>query len=77
MDERLSQLTELFQDVFDDDSLSISAETKINEINGWDSLIHITLMAAIQDEFGVSYDIDEITELNTVGDILISLDRKS
>ena len=77
MDERLSQLAEIFQDVFDDDSLSISAETEIAEIEGWDSLIHITLMAAIQDEFGVSYDIDEITELKTVGDIIASLDRKS
>lgn len=73
----LDRLTEVFQDVFDDEDLTITADTNVKELDGWDSLTHITLMAAIQDEFDVKYSIEQITELTTVSDILATLEGEA
>ncbi|MBR4707485.1 MAG: acyl carrier protein [Pseudobutyrivibrio sp.] len=73
----LDRLTEVFQDVFDDEDLTITADTNVKELDGWDSLTHITLMAAIQDEFDVKYNIEQITELTTVSDILATLEGEA
>ena len=73
----LDRLTEVFQDVFDDEDLTITTDTNVKELDGWDSLTHITLMAAIQDEFDVKYSIEQITELTTVSDILATLEGEA
>ncbi len=39
------KLTGIFQDVFDDGDITISETTTAAEIDGWDSLTHITLLA--------------------------------
>ena len=76
MDEKMNQLTEIFQDVFDNEDITLTEDTKIKEITGWDSFIHISLMAAVQDEFGVAYNIEEIMKLKTVGELIASIEGK-
>ena len=39
------KLTGIFQDVFDDGDITISETTTAAEIDGWDSLTHITTWA--------------------------------
>ena len=77
MDERLEILAEIICDVFDDTDIEITEDTDLKSIDGWDSLVHISLMAAVQEEFGIKYDIDEMTEITTVADILDSIERKA
>jgi len=52
-DGRLMKLTEVFRDVFADDSLVLSREMTAMDIDGWDSLAHITLMLSVQRAFHV------------------------
>lgn len=72
----LQTLNEIFQDIFDDDSIQLSEQTIISEIDGWDSLIHISIIAAIQDEFSISFDMDEITKFNRVEDMISAIEEK-
>ena len=74
MDEKMKRLTEVFRDVFDDDALELTPETEIKSIEGWDSLLHVTLMAAVQDEFGLHLGAKEIMEIGTAGGILAALE---
>ena len=46
-----TRLDRVFQDVFDDDSIHVSANTTANDIEDWDSLEHITLISAVEREF--------------------------
>ena len=72
----LDTLTEIFQDIFDDTTIQLSERSVISEIHGWDSLTHISIIAAIQDEFSISFDMDEITKLNTIEDMISAIKGK-
>lgn len=63
------RLNSVFQDVFGDDELLVDETTTAQNIDGWDSLRHITLLAAIEDEFGVSFSMSDTRRFLCVGDI--------
>jgi acyl carrier protein len=42
MSDRLERLNQVFRDVFDDDELDITRRTTANDVEGWDSLMHVT-----------------------------------
>ena len=48
-EEIYERLNEVFQDVFGDDGITVTDQTTAVDIDGWDSLRHITLLAAIED----------------------------
>ena len=70
------QIDFVFQDVFDDDSLTVRAETTASDIDGWNSLAHIRLMVSIEKAFGVRFSAAEISSFKTVGDMAIVINRK-
>jgi acyl carrier protein len=69
-DEARAQLERVFQEVFDDDSLRISDDLTRESFPTWDSLGHIRLVAAAEEAFGISFSIEEIEGMTSVGRIL-------
>lgn len=69
----LEKLTEIFKDVFDDDTVIINQNTTPQDIDGWDSLQHITLLSAIGDEFDCSFSLDQMIEIQSVADMISAL----
>lgn len=63
------QLNEVFQDVFDDDSITVTDATTAEDIEDWDSLMHITLVSAVEDEFAVKFTMKEIVGMKNVGEM--------
>ena len=63
------QLNEVFRDVFDDESLTVNANTTAADIEDWDSLSHITLISAVEDEFGMKFSMKEVVEMKNVGEM--------
>lgn len=61
------RLTEIFRDFFDDDDIVISDETTSDDIEDWDSLEHINLIVAIEQEFGMKFSMGEVTGMKNVG----------
>ena len=70
MNEIYERLNEVFQDVFDDDSLTVNQNTTAADIEDWDSLSHITLMAAVEDEFRMKFSMKEVVEMKNVGEMV-------
>lgn len=66
-EEVFAKVTEIFKEVFDDDSLEITDETSAKDIEEWDSLMHITLISTMEEEFGISFKLKEVTSLENVG----------
>lgn len=74
--EILNRLAPVFQDVFDDDDLVPQAEMTAADVEDWDSISHIRLVIAIEQELGVKFTTAELTSLTKVGDLVETIQRK-
>lgn len=63
----LNALTEVFRDVFDEDSITLSPEMTANDIEGWDSQTHVMLTVAAEQRFGIKFRTAELESLRNVG----------
>lgn len=70
------RLNGVFRDVFDDDNITVSAGTTANDIDDWDSLEHIRLIAAVEDEFGIRFKMGEVSTMKNVGDMVEIIKKK-
>lgn len=66
----INRLTEVFRDVFDDDSITISPATTSADIEDWDSIEHINLIGAVEDEFGLRFKMKEVSGMKNVGEMI-------
>jgi acyl carrier protein len=69
-DEIHKRLTAVFRDTFDDPSLEITDATTADDISDWDSITHITLITAVEEEFKVSFSTKDVKSLANVGDFI-------
>ena len=65
-----SRLTEIFENVFDEDDLVITPQTSAADVDGWDSLTHIRLILTVEKAFKVKFSTSEIGKLQNVGDLV-------
>ncbi len=65
-----SRLTEVFHDVFDDDTIQVTPQLSAKDVDGWDSLTHIRLLLTIERAFKIKFSTSEIGKLETVGDLV-------
>ena len=68
--EIIPRLNSVFRDIFGDDSISVSANTTSADIEDWDSLAHINLMDAVENEFGLRFKMREVSSMKNVGDMI-------
>ncbi|MCG3195884.1 MAG: acyl carrier protein [Candidatus Omnitrophica bacterium] len=68
MDELRAQLQEVFREVFDDEEIALRDEMTGNDIEGWDSLMHLNLIIAVESRFGVKFATSEISNLRNDGE---------
>jgi len=69
-EEVFEKLNEVFKDVFFDDSIEVTDATTSKDIEGWDSLMHITLIGAVEDEFDIRFPMKDVVEMKNVGDMV-------
>ncbi len=55
---------------------AISEGTSMDSIGTWDSLAHINLMTALEQEFGIALEIEEIESMRSFARITAVLQRK-
>ncbi len=63
------RLNKVFRDVFDDEEITVKPETVADDIEDWDSMMHITLVGAVEDEFGVRFKMGEVSTMKNVGEM--------
>ncbi|MBR2526176.1 acyl carrier protein [bacterium] len=74
--DNFEKLQTIFREVFDDESLNIKREYSAADIEDWDSLAQINLIVAIEKEFNLKFNINEISALENIGDMLDLIERK-
>lgn len=76
MQQIYKQLTEIFRDLFDDDSIVLSPETTAKDIEEWDSFNHINLIVAIESRFQIKFQTAELEAMHNVGELAETIERK-
>ncbi len=71
------RLNEVFQDVFDDDELAIFPEMTAADLDDWDSLMHITLVLAVERQFSIRLKAAEVGALENVGQMIALLEKRA
>lgn len=75
-EEILKRVNQVFIDIFDNPNLVISEDDSQESVEDWDSLAHINIISALEDEFNVDFDISDIPCTRTIKGILDILERK-
>ena len=69
-DQVLPKVGEAFKAVFDIDPRSLTPETGAGDIPGWDSLGHLSLTTHLEQTLGITFDVDELMEMENVREIV-------
>ena len=75
-DQILHDLTGIFRDVFDDPALRLTPTTTAQDVPGWDSMNHITIVVAAERHFGIKVQTAEIEGLQNVGQFVALIESK-
>jgi acyl carrier protein len=75
-----TELQDVFRQVFGDDQIVLRDATTADDIDGWDSMMHINLIIAIEKRFGVKFATAEISRMKgedqNVGTLVQLLEQK-
>lgn len=76
MDEILDRLQPIFREVLENDALLITESSSARNVEGWDSLAHITIVSVIEQEFHIRFALGELESLNNVGEMVKLIQTK-
>lgn len=74
--EIIEELQEIFRGIFDDEELVISRDTTAEDIEDWDSLTHMQLIAEIEKKFGIKFTTAEIVKASDLGEFIDIIEEK-
>ena len=69
------KLNKVFAEVFDDDTITVSDNTTVNDIEDWDSLAHLTLVSSVEEAFSIEFNLTEISDFKNVGEMMSSIEK--
>jgi acyl carrier protein len=72
-----TRLQLIFREILKLPDIEITPATSPADIPEWGSLNHVRLIAAIEKEMQVRFTLDELMEMNSVGEILGILEKKN
>ena len=76
LDEVYQRLTQIVQDVFDDDALVARPGLTADQVEGWDSFAHLRLIFAVEKAFNVRFAASQISRLQNVGELAELINSK-
>jgi|HubBroStandDraft_6_1064221.scaffolds.fasta_scaffold385828_2 acyl carrier protein len=72
----LAELQPIFQEALDNPGLTVTRGSSGLNTPGWDSIAHIEIIEMVERHFKVRFDLGEVQDLKTVGD-LVDLTRRT
>lgn len=74
--EILQTVTTIIQEVLELPDLNVTTETSAADVDEWDSMTHIQLIAAIEGKYKVRFALGELQSLKNVGDMIALIQKK-
>jgi len=64
-------------EILDVDPHELNSESGYGSISEWDSLMHLRIIAEVEQKFGVNIPIDEVFNVNTIEKLYINILKDS
>lgn len=75
-EEIYQDLNEIFKEILELDEVNLTDSTTADEVEGWDSLAHISLISEVERHFKVKLTMKEIVNLHNVGEMVELIQAK-
>ena len=75
MSNTFSRFKSTFEEVFIDE-YQLTLETVASDIEEWDSMAHINLIKALEDEFKIKFNLGELAQAENIGEMISLIDFK-
>lgn len=69
MEDVLTKVQTAFKSAFDIDPRTITMDTSPDNVPAWDSMGHVTLASSLESTFGLTFDVDDLMEMENVKEI--------
>lgn len=66
----------LLKDILELENITLDDTESLDNLEGWDSVTHITLVASLEDLYSVTFSLQELEEITTIRNIASIIDRK-
>ena len=76
MENTLVKVQEAFKAALKVDPQLVTIDTTPSQIPAWDSMGHVALASSLEQVFGLSFDVDEVMEMENVRQIVRIIDAK-
>ncbi len=70
------EIITIMSDVFELNLFEFEGDIKQEYIENWDSLSHLTLVVELEEYFSVSFEPEDISEMNSIEKIQVILQKK-
>ena len=74
--EIMDKIQEICKDVFEDEEIVVTEETTAADVDGWDSLTHLSLMNEMEEAFDVEFMLDEVIGAAKIGDLVDIIEQR-
>lgn len=65
----LDELTPIFRSIFENDTLIVTPELTAKDVEGWDSLTHMSLIVAVEEHFKIKFKLRDVVKFRNLGDM--------
>ncbi len=76
MNDILAKVQEAFHLTFRVEPQAVNMDTNPDHLEGWDSMGHVALVASLERAFDVSFDVDDLMEMENVREIVRIVESK-
>ena len=74
--EIVEKLTTVFRNVFANNTLQITDELSALDVENWDSLSHMLLIAEVEKNFAIKFKLKDLNKMANVGDMIAIINSK-
>lgn len=74
-EENLARLQSIFDGIFFN-QVTVTPELSAHDVEEWDSLLHISLVLAVEEEFAIRFRVGEVESTKNVGELLTLIARR-
>ena len=71
------RLTDIFRSTFNDETIELKDSMTADDIDEWDSIAHVQLIFAIEEEFRIKLSTKDLENIGNVGDLQRVVQKKA